>query len=168
MILNSTFCLYNSLCRTARSLRAIPVLQVDDSTFRVLRAAGAHLGGRAGVSPRIDVSAQPLEIWTPHTHLHWQVTDPQVKFLRPFVSSPFLSTIFNKLKCYTWLPKRPCMGLSHPYWSPIQNLTLAHNCPENGSPTKSYWCFTGWWMTSCSVKGLCLWVITILKLVDIR
>ena len=61
--------------------------------------------------------------------------------------------------CYTWLPKRPCMGLSHPYWSPIQNFTLAHNCPENGSPTKSYWCFTGWWMTSCSVKGLYLWVI---------
>ena len=98
MILNSTFCLYNSLCRTARSLRAIPVLQVDDSTFRVLRAAGAHLGGRADVSPRIDVSSQPLEIWVLHTHLHWQVTDPQVKFLRPFVSFPFLSTIFNKLK----------------------------------------------------------------------
>ena len=97
MILNSTFCLYNSLCRTARSLRAVPVLQVDNSTFRVLRAAGAHLGGRADVSPRIDVSAQPLEIWTPHTHLHWQVTDPQVKFLRPFVSSPFLSTILLHL-----------------------------------------------------------------------
>ena len=98
MILNSTFCLYNSLCRTARSLRAVPVLQVNNSTFRVLRAAGAHLGGRPDVSPRIDVSAQSLEIWTPDTHLHWQVTDPQVKFLRPFVSSPFLSTIFNKLK----------------------------------------------------------------------
>ena len=98
MILNSTFCLYNSLCRTARGLWAVPVLQVDNSTFRVLRAAGAHLGGRADVSPRIDVSAQSLEIWVLHTHLHWQVTDPQVKFLRPFVSFPFLSTIFNKLK----------------------------------------------------------------------
>ena len=99
MILNSTFCLYNSLCRTARSLRAVPVLQVNNSTFGILRAAGAHLGGRPDVSPRIDVSvAQPLDIWAPHTHHHWQVTDPQVKFLRPFVSSPFLSTIFNTLK----------------------------------------------------------------------
>ena len=98
MILNSTFCLYNSLCRTATGLWAVPVLQVDNSTFRVLRAAGAHLGDRPDASPRIDVSAQPLEISAPHTHLCWQVTDPQVKFLRPFVSFPFLSTIFNKLK----------------------------------------------------------------------
>ena len=97
MIICSTFCLYNSLCRTARSLRAIPVLQVNNSTFRVFCAAGAHLGGRPDVSPRIDVSAQPLEIRATHTHHHWQVTDPQVKFLRPFVSSPFLSTILLHL-----------------------------------------------------------------------
>ena len=82
MILNSTFCLYNSLCRTARGLWAVPVLQVDNSTFRVLRAAGAHLGDRPDASPRIDISAQPLEISAPHTHLCWQVLFPSRNWLQ--------------------------------------------------------------------------------------